>query len=71
MSDLLCVVVECGGGVWWWSVVVECGGGVWWWSVVVECGGGVWGWSVVVECGGVTTSLRVSVITPSCRSGLF
>ena len=34
------MVVECGDGVWRWSVVVECDGGVWR-SVVVEFGGEV------------------------------
>ena len=35
------MVVDCGGGLWWWIVGVACGGGLWWWLVVVVvCGSG-------------------------------
>ena len=35
--------LECGVGVWDWSVGLECGVGVWDWSLGLECGIGVWG----------------------------
>ncbi len=38
--------LECGPGVWAWSVGLECGPGVWAWSVGLECGPGVWADSV-------------------------
>ncbi|KAF2351836.1 hypothetical protein FHG87_017408 [Trinorchestia longiramus] len=28
------LVVDSGGGQWWWTVVVDSGGGQWWWTVV-------------------------------------
>jgi hypothetical protein len=63
-SGLRSLVVELGGGAWWWRLLVEIAGGDCWWRLLVEIAGGDCWWRLLVEIAGGDWDLHRRCFSP-------